>query len=142
MMDADLSHRPVELSQLLKALEEGHDICMGSRFMEGGSSSDISFFRMMGNKFFVFLVNTLYRASYTDLCYGYRSFTQDAFRQLGLRSQGFSIETEISIKAAKKRMRVLEVPSYEKRRRSGVGKLKTFSDGWKIMKIIMNEAWR
>jgi glycosyltransferase involved in cell wall biosynthesis len=142
MMDADLSHRPVELARLLKALGDGHDICMGSRFMKGGSSSDISLIRMMGNKFFVWLVNTLYRASYTDLCYGYRSFTREAFDRLNLRSVGFSIETEISIKAAKQKMNVLEVPSFEKRRHTGKGKLRTVSDGWIILNIILRELLR
>jgi hypothetical protein len=58
---------------------------------------------------------------------------------LDLKSTGFGIETEISIKAAKKNLNVLEVPSYEKPRKYGDGKLRTFSDGIIILKTIFAE---
>ncbi|MCK5025083.1 MAG: glycosyltransferase family 2 protein [Nanoarchaeota archaeon] len=139
-IDADMSHRPMEIKSMLEGLARGYDICMGSRFMEGGGSSDITFVRTIGNKFFVLLVNLLFGGNYTDLCYGYRSFRKSAFDKLDVRSKGFSIETEISIKAAKKKMKVLEVPSFEKARNKGNGKLRTFSDGWKILKVIIKEV--
>jgi len=58
-----------------------------------------------------------------------------------LTSNGFGIETEISIKAAKNNLKVLEVPSYEKTRKYGKGKLRTFSDGWAIFKTIFSELF-
>jgi glycosyltransferase involved in cell wall biosynthesis len=141
MMDADCSNRIPELKSLIAGLNSGHDICMGSRFMRGGGSEDITTTRRLGNKFFVSLVNLFFGGRYTDLCYGYRSFDRKAFDKLELKSKGFSIETEMSIKAAKMRMRVLEVPSFEKKRAYGESNLRTYSDGWKIMKIIMKEVF-
>ncbi len=141
MMDADCSHVPSEIPLLVAGIESGFDVCMGSRFIQGGGSDDITPLRRIGNKFFVFLVNLIWGMNYSDLCYGYRSFRRDCIEKLELESDGFGIETEISIKAAKNKLRVLEVPSYEKARRSGEGKLRTFRDGLEILKRILIEVF-
>ena len=137
-MDADLSHRPDELRLLIAGIESGYEICMGSRFLTGGGSDDMPLLRVIGNKFFVVLVNMLYRSNYTDMCYGYRSFAKGVAARLGLKEKGFGIETEISINALKRHMRVLEVPSYEKGRFSGEGKLRSIADGFAILRTILN----
>ncbi len=142
IMDADCSHVPSEIPLLVTGIESGFDVCMGSRFIQGGGTEDMTLIRTLGNKFFVFLVNTFWGMNYSDLCYGYRSFRRDCIDKLGLESDGFGIETEISIKAAKNKLRVLEVPSYEKARASGEGKLRTFHDGFTIMKRILVEVFR
>lgn len=136
-MDADLSHRPNELKLLIAGIEAGYDICMGSRFLTGGGSGDMPLFRKLGNKFFVTLVNLLYGSHYSDMCYGYRSFARGVARKLDLHGYGFGIETEINIKAQKKHMKVVEVPSYEKARVHGEGKLRSYRDGYIILKTIL-----
>ncbi|MFH0962021.1 MAG: glycosyltransferase family 2 protein [archaeon] len=141
IMDADCSHAAGELPILIGKIEEGYDVSMGSRFMPGGGSGDITLLRFIGNKFFVSLVNVLWRTGYTDLCYGYRAFSRGAARALRsqLESKGFGIETEISIKCAKLGLAAIEVPSYEKPRFSGESRLKTFRDGFIILKTIAKE---
>lgn len=141
-MDADCSHMGSELGLLTEGIKAGFDVCMGSRFIQGGGTEDMPWYRMIGNKFFVFLVNLIWKTNYSDMCYGYRSFRKSCIKKLGLKQEEFGIETEISIKAAKKKLRVLEVPSYEKRRASGESKLRTFRDGWSILKIIVKEMFR
>jgi glycosyltransferase involved in cell wall biosynthesis len=136
-MDADLSNRPNELKLLIAGIEAGYEVCMGSRFLTGGGSDDMPLIRKIGNKFFVVLVNMRYRSHYTDMCYGYRSFARGVSQRLHLKETGFGIETEINIKAMKLKMRVLEVPSYEKLRASGEGKLNSLSDGFIILKTIL-----
>jgi len=138
-MDADLSMRVNEIKLLISGIEAGYDICMGSRLIQGGGTEDMPLLRKLGNKFFVFLVNLFWKTNYSDLCYGYRSFRKSCIKELDLRSDGFGIETEISIKAAKKNLKILEVPSFEKSRKFGKGKLRTFNDGWEILKTIINE---
>lgn len=135
-MDADLSNEPKELKLLIAGIETGYDICMGSRFIIGGGSDDMPLVRRFGNKVFILLVNLLFGSNYTDLCYGYRSFRRGSLQKLGLREKGFGIETEINIKAIKKGLKVLEVPSMEKKRGEGVGKLNTFRDGYVILRTI------
>lgn len=138
-MDADCSHKESEIGLLIEGIGAGYDICMGSRFIQGGGTEDMPWYRKFGNKFFVKLVNIFWGMNYSDLCYGYRSFRKDSIDKLNLQSDGFGIETEISIKAAKANLKVLEVPSFEKARKYGKGKLRTFSDGFKIMKTIIKE---
>jgi len=144
IMDADFSHSAEEINGMVERIEKGgFDVAMGSRFMPGGGSGDITVLRFLGNKFFVSLVNLVWRTRYTDLCYGYRAFSRKAARILSpkLASGGFGIETEISILAAKKRMRICEVPSYEKLRLHGEGNLRTFRDGFIILRTIAKEAF-
>jgi glycosyltransferase involved in cell wall biosynthesis len=136
-MDADLSHEAKELLLIIESIKIGYDVCMGSRFMEGGRSEDISWLRILGNKFFVHLVNFAFRANYTDMCYGYRGFSRKALSRLDLKEPGFGIETEINIKAKREGLRVIEVPSVEKKRAYGTGKLRTFSDGYQILRTII-----
>jgi len=138
-MDADQSNEPKEIGLMLEALKQGFDICMGSRFMQGGGTGDMPIYRRLGNKFFVFLVNLFWGTSYSDLCYGYRALTRKALEKLNLTAEGFVIETEISIEAARKGLKILEIPSFEKVRRHGKGKLRTFGDGWRIFKKILKE---
>ena len=139
-MDADCSHIAMEFGLLIEGIKAGFDVCMGSRFIQGGGTEDMPWYRKLGNKFFAWLVNLFWGTNYSDLCYGYKSFRKNSVKKLNLTSVGFAIETEMAIKAAKKKMRILEVPSYEKRRRHGQGKLKTFRDGFAILKTILREA--
>lgn len=140
IMDADLSHATEELDELVARIRSGCDVCMGSRFMPGGGSGDITLLRFLGNKFFIALVNLIWGTRYTDLCYGYRSFSRSAARLMRLTSTGFGIETEISIKCAKMGLRTIEIPSYEKPRLHGESNLSTFGDGWIVLKTIVSEA--
>jgi glycosyltransferase involved in cell wall biosynthesis len=139
MMDADCSHLSSEIVLLIAGIEAGYDVCMGSRFIQGGGSEDISSIRKFGNLVFVNVVNLIWHTNYSDLCYGYRSFRGDVIEKLELTEDGFGIETEISIKAAKNNLRILEIPSFEKLRKSGEGKLDTISDGWRIFRRIITE---
>jgi glycosyltransferase involved in cell wall biosynthesis len=139
-MDADCSNIAKEMGLLIEGIKCGYDICMGSRFIQGGGTEDMPLHRMIANKIFIFIVNLFWGMKYSDLCYGYRSFSKKAIKKLKLESDGFGIETEISIKAAKEKLKVIEVPSFEKSRRYGKGKLKTFRDGLVILKRIIKEA--
>ncbi len=137
-MDADLSNRPNELKLLIAGIEAGYDICTGSRFLTGGGSDDMPLLRKFGNKMFVWIVNLLYRSHYTDMCYGYRSFSRGILKKLDLKEDGFGIETEINIKAQKKHLKILEVPSFEKQRSKEQAKLRSFSDGLVILRTIFS----
>ena len=140
-MDADCSNLPSELVLLIAGIKAGYDVCMGSRFLQGGGTEDMPFHRKFGNKLFVFWVNLLWGMQYSDLAYGFRAFKKDVINDLNLNSDGFGIETEMSIKCAKRNLKVLEVPSYEKTRMYGEGNLKTIKDGWEIFKVIMKEVF-
>jgi len=139
MMDADGSHDPKEIPRLLGPILDGYDVSKGSRMMPGGGSADITPFRILGNKIFVSMVNTMYGTNYTDLCYGYRAFKKEALEKIDCSSTGFEVEAEQSIRMKKAGLKVKEVPSYEALRKNGSSNLNSFRDGWRILSRIARE---
>jgi len=141
IMDADGSMNPKEIMPFIDALNSGADLVKGSRFLRYGYSEDMSLIRKIGNRFFVFLVNRFWSANYTDLCYGFAAFNNDAIKKLCpyLKSTNFEIETEVFIKAKKLGLKVVEAPSIESRRRHGKSNLCAFKDGIRILKTIIEE---
>lgn len=144
LMDADGSMSPEEVPRYVNALLYGADVVKGSRFVAGGGSEDITLMRKIGNAFLTSSVNLLWSAECTDLCYGFAAFNRKAIRKLApiLESNNFEIEAEIFIKAKKLGLRVVEVPSFENKRRNGKSNLNTLKDGLKIFKTIMTETVR
>lgn len=138
LMDADGSMDPREIALLVKGLKSGADLVKGSRFIKGGYTHDMSLLRMIGNKFFVSMVNLFFSTKYSDLCYGLLAFNTRSVKSLSplLKSENFEIETEILIKAKKLGLKVIEVPSIEYNRKNGKSNLKTFKDGFKILQTI------
>jgi glycosyltransferase involved in cell wall biosynthesis len=141
MMDADGSMDPKEIPALVEALDSGADIVKGSRFLKGGYSHDMSSLRRIGNRLMVSIVNFLWSAKYTDLCYGFAVFNRRAIEKMVplLKSQNFEIETEIFLKALDLGLVVKEVPSTEFKRKNGKSNLHSFRDGLKILKTIIEE---
>ena len=86
--------RPRARSPLfVEALIDGADFAKGTRYLPDGGSEDITFIRRSGNAGLTGLVNLLFGARYTDLCYGYNAFWRDCLTSLNLDSTGFEIET-------------------------------------------------
>jgi glycosyltransferase involved in cell wall biosynthesis len=144
LMDADGSMDPAEIPRFIKALNSGADVVKGSRFMKGGSTFDMDSTRRFGNSMLMFVLNFLWSANYTDLCYGYAVFNKRAIEKLApvLESDGFEIETEIFIKALDLGLVVKEVPSVEYERKYGVSNLHAMRDGFRILKTIFKEYFR
>jgi glycosyltransferase involved in cell wall biosynthesis len=140
-IDADGSMDPEEIPLFVDVLCKGFDLVKGSRFMQGGTTNDMPLKRRLGNKLFIWLVNMLFNTSYTDLCYGYNAFKRNSIAGMNLLSNGFEIETELNIQAAKSGLRITEVASFEKARIHGQAKLNSLSDGWRILKTIFAERF-
>ena len=135
-LDADLSHRIEELPAFIKNLKN-FDMVKGSRFLKGGGSEDLTFFRKLLNFILVKLTNFLYHSNFTDICYGYFGGWKKKLSTLNLCAKGFEIETEIFIKGFKRGFKIKEIPSFEKKRKFGKGKLRLIKDGFAILKTIV-----
>jgi glycosyltransferase involved in cell wall biosynthesis len=134
VLDGDGSHDPREIPRYVAALMEGADFVKGSRFAPGGGTTDMPRNRQFGNGVFVFLVNVLFRATFTDLCYGYHAFWKYCLNWIHIpEAQGFEIDTALYIGALRQRLRITEVPSFEGYRFYGKGKLKTIPDGFRVL---------
>jgi glycosyltransferase involved in cell wall biosynthesis len=139
MLDADGSTDPAEIPRFLNPLVEGADFVKGSRYLEGGGSSDITGLRSAGNKALGASVNVLFGTRYTDLCYGYSAFWRRCLPQLQINCDGFEVETVLNIRAAKAGLSVVEVPSHEEDRIHGVSKLNAWRDGRRVLRTIVRE---
>ena len=156
MVDADGSADPGEMPKFVKALIDGADFAKGTRFAEGGGSTDITRMRGIGNRALSAFVNFMYRTNHSDLCYGYNAFWRRHIPVLGLDAtsppaatgdgrlwgDGFEVETLIHIRVARAGLMVAEVPSFEHTRIHGASHLSTFSDGLRVLRTILVERRR
>ena len=138
-LDADGSALPEEIPAFVQALVDGADYAKGSRYMEGGGSTDLTWLRSTGNRALGGTVNLLFRTDYTDLCYGYNAFWRSCVDKLACECDGFEIETLMNIRAAQAGLNIVEVPSYEEDRVHGTSNLRPFRDGMRILRLIVRE---
>ncbi|MDQ3668756.1 MAG: glycosyltransferase family 2 protein [Actinomycetota bacterium] len=139
MLDADGSANGEEIPRFVDALVAGADFAKGSRFIEGGGSSDITPLRGAGNWFFSTLVNVLFGTRYSDLCYGYNAFWAHCLPHMSVDCDGFEVETLINIRVARAGLAIAEVPSFEEDRIHGESNLRTFRDGFRVLRTIFRE---
>ena len=153
MIDADGSTDPKEIPSFIAALRAGADFAKGSRFRGPGGSADITRLRRLGNKCLSVLVNVMFRTRYSDLCYGYNAFWARHLDVFGLDStsprpagrdgrlwgDGFEIETLLNLRAARARLRIVEVPSFEQARIHGESNLNAWTDGIRVLRTIARE---
>ena len=143
MIDADGSTDPAEIPSFVRPIALGHaDFVKGSRYMDGGGSSDITFLRSAGNKALGLTVNLLFGTRYTDLCYGYSAFRRDVLDKLHITCDGFEVETMLNVRAARAGLGIFEVPSHEYERVHGLSNLNAWSDGKRVIKTIIKERFR
>ncbi len=155
MFDADCSADPAEIAAFVQTLVDGADFAKGSRFTAGGGSDDITGLRSLGNRALNLVANIAFGTHFTDLCYGYNAFWRDLVPVLALPDihtaapdkgmlwgDGFEIETVINCRFAAAHVRTVEVPSVEKERAFGESNLRTFSDGFRVLRTIASEYRR
>lgn len=138
-LDADGSTDPAEIPRFVSALCNGADFVKGSRFAQGGSSTDITRTRSLGNRMLGAFVNMLYGTRYTDLCYGYNAFWARCLPYMRVDCDGFEVETLINVRIAKAGLIVHEVPSFEQVRLHGESNLRTIRDGSRVLRTIVRE---
>ncbi|MCB0994827.1 MAG: glycosyltransferase family 2 protein [Acidimicrobiales bacterium] len=140
-LDADGSMSPDEISTFVGALMSGADYVKGSRFIQGAGTGDMGVLRRSGNLGLTLLVRAGFGGRFSDLCYGYNAFWRSTLPALDLDGDGFEIETLMNIRAITAGLRVAEIPSFEAPRVHGQSNLRTFADGWRVLRTILRE-WR
>lgn len=141
MIDADGSMHPEEIALYVAYLEAGYDFVKGSRFMLAGGSDDMTLVRRVGHWPLLSFVRWTFRIRFTDLCYGFVAFRRTCLPALRLQADGFEIESELVLRAVRAGLRVAEVPSWERPRRSGASNLHPVRDGLRISKVLLRERF-
>ena len=130
IQDADLEYNPEDYPALLRPILEGKaDVVYGSRFL-GGPHRVLFFWHYAGNRFLTLLSNILSNLNLSDMETGYKVFKKEVLNQIKLKSNRFGFEPEFTIKIAKKKMRVYEVPISYYGRDYSEGKKITWKDGF------------
>lgn len=141
MVDADDTYPAAEVEKLLEPLRNGMaDMTIGDRLSNGTYAKENKRgFHDFGNNLVKILINKLYKGNYNDIMTGYRGFNRFFVKTFPVLSPGFEIETELSIHSLDKRFKLVEVPiTYQDRPEGSESKLNTFSDGFKVLKMIFN----
>lgn len=141
VLDADGSMHPAEIERYVDAIAAGAELAKGSRFVDGGDSTDITWLRAFGNRQLLRFANVIFGTNFSELCYGYMALARAAIPRLALDADGFEIETQIVTRSIRAGLRIVEVPSSEAPRRFGVSNLNAVRDGWRVLRTLLEE-WR
>jgi glycosyltransferase involved in cell wall biosynthesis len=138
MVDGDATYPADQVHALLRpALSGEADMVVGSRLLSEASA--MKPLNRLGNLLFRMSLNCVFQSRLTDILSGYRVMTRDFVRQVSLLSDGFQIETELTIQALHHRMRIVEVPvTLAERPAGGESKIRFLSDGFNILWTIFD----
>ena len=131
VQDADLEYDPQDYMRLLEPILSGKaDVVFGTRFYGGGPHRVFFFWHYVGNQLLTLLSNILTNLNLTDMEVGYKVFKTEVLRHIEIKSNRFGFEPEITLKVAKQKCRVYEVPISYHGRTYAEGKKITWKDGF------------
>jgi glycosyltransferase involved in cell wall biosynthesis len=110
VQDADLEYDPADYVILLEPLEKGlADVVYGSRFAGGAPHRVLYFWHSVGNSILTLFSNALTDLNLTDMETGYKAFRREVIQSIPIEEDRFGFEPEITVKIAKRRLRIYEV---------------------------------
>lgn len=137
MADGDATYEAAAAPGLIDLLVSDQlDMVVGARKSEVEAAYRRG--HKLGNAMLTGMLAWLFGRSFTDILSGYRVFSRRFVKSFPVLSEGFEIETEISVHALELRMPVAErVTAYAARPEGSESKLSTYSDGWRILRTIL-----
>lgn len=140
LVDGDDTYPAEQVQGLLEFAQGGSDMVVGDRLSNGTYAKENKRgFHEFGNALVLFLINRLYHTKLCDIMSGYRVFSRRFVAMYPALSDGFQIETDMTIFALNRRFRIVEVPiEYRDRPAGSISKLNTYRDGARVILTIFN----
>lgn len=133
---------PELIPSVVAKMKEGYDIVIASRYLNGAKSYDDDPVTAFGNWMFTRLINLLYGLKITDSLVMYRAYRRDIVQQLGIDTPTVSWGSQILARAARKKMKIGEIPGDEPPRIGGVRKMHPLKNGIAELKMIFGEFFK
>lgn len=144
IQDADLEYDPNDYSILLDPLLQGKaDVVYGSRFLGAAPHRVLYFWHSVANRILTLISNCLTNINLTDMETCYKAFRREVIQSIPLEEERFGFEPEITVKVAKRRLRIYEVGISYWGRTYEEGKKIGWKDGaralWVLLKYSVKE---
>lgn len=139
MVDGDDTYDEAKaVDMVLPILNGDADMTVGDRLSNGTYAEENKrAFHGFGNNLVRFMIKWIYGYAFDDVMTGYRAMSRPFVKTFPVMSEGFQIETELSIHAVDRRWRIKDIPIvYRDRPEGSVSKLDTFGDGFKVIAMI------
>ena len=139
LVDGDDTYPAEEAQKMIEYVTSKEaDMVIGDRLSNGTYSEENKRnFHDFGNKLILNLINWLYKSNLNDILTGYRVFNRYFVKNFPILSEGFQIETEMSVFALNYKFKIKQVPiTYRDRPEGSFSKLNTFKDGFRVIRIL------
>lgn len=138
LVDGDNTYPAESVEELISPiLNEGCDMVVGDRLSSTYFEENKRPMHNSGNRLVRYLINKLFKSNINDVLSGYRAFSRNFVKNFPVLTDGFEIETEMTIHALDKKFRIKEIPiQYKDRPANSVSKLNTYTDGYKVLRTI------
>lgn len=140
--DADLEYHPEDLLRIVEVfVKEPADAVYGSRFAGSQVRRVLMYRHELGNRLLTTLTNLVTNLNVTDMETCYKAVRTSLLKSIPIESNDFRLEPELTIKLAKRKARIFEVPISYSGRTYQEGKKINWRDGVKALQAIAKFAW-
>lgn len=143
-IDADYQFSPSEIPKLIKPLEQGFDVALGSRYEKGSNIEEgsVAPFRKFGIFFLSFATSLACSQKVSDILAGFKAFKTHVLQEINFQVSHYGYEAEEVILAARKGYKVINIPISYKKRIEGKSNVTPLKHGFLFLGTIISSRFK